>query len=197
MRRLVPALCGLALVGSCAPRQVADTLAPGVTPAEVALGPAAGPGPEAADVTLPSDLVRGMWERRVTGGRVRVSFDNQTIRIAVVEDRGGREVFYVQGRWSPGGPNVLLCEGTAASLVADARAIPELDGAGVFRTRLKLHPPGAISGNDFDLDFTGVSPFSFRMRPAGDGVVIDRFEAENFSDRAKRLCEGRYVRQLP
>jgi hypothetical protein len=28
-----------------------------------------------------------------------------------------------------------------------------------------------------------------------DGLAIDNFEAENFTDRAKRLFEGHYVRE--
>jgi hypothetical protein len=142
-----------------------------------------------------------MWERRVQGGRVRYTLDNHMIRIAAVEDRTGKEAFFVQGQWSLGGTNVLLCTMTDASFTADAHSMPELDGAGVIRTHLSVSPPAflglpvQVDSVPLQLQSTGEKSFSFRLRPAGDGVVIDRFEAEHFTDRAKRLFEGTYVRE--
>lgn len=201
MRRLVPALLGLALFGGCAPRPVADIVPPGASAAEIALGPAGVPGAPESDAPLPEALLRGMWERRVQGGRVRYSLDRHMIRIAAVEDRTGKEAFFVQGQWSLGGTNVLLCAVTDASFAADSRSIPELDGAGVIRAQLSISPPALtglpiqVESVPLQLQSTGEKSFSFRLRPAGDRIVIDRFEAEHFTDRTKRLFEGTYVRE--
>jgi hypothetical protein len=192
MRRLVPAVLALALCAGCArPRSDDSAHVANASPAEIALGPSGVRGPAAEDGPVPEALLRGMWERPVNGGRVRYSLDNHMIRIAVI-DRAGKEAFYVQGQWALGGTNVLVCQGTGSAFLVDSRLVPELGGADVIRSR--THVEGGPLGT-WTTEFNAVGPFSFRLRPSGDGVVIDGFEAENFTDRAKRLFEGHYVRE--
>jgi hypothetical protein len=194
MRRLIPAVLALAVCAGCArPRSADSGHVVHANPSEVALGPAAVPAPAAEDGPVPDALLRGMWERPVEGGRVRYSLDeNQVIRIAVI-DRNGKEAFYVVGQWSLGGTNMFLCRGTGAAFFADSRNVPELGGADVIRSR--THFEGAPLVGNWTTEFNAVGSFSFRVRPAGDALVIDRFEGANFTDRAKRLFEGRYVRE--
>jgi len=187
MRRLIPAVLGLVLLAGCAPRPPAEVVG-GASSAEVALGPVGVRGPGSQDGQpapengfLPLALLEGTWERRVVGGRVRYSFDQRTIRIAVVEEGSGREAFYVQGQWSLSGQNILICQATGAALTADSRSIPELDGAGVMRSHT------FFEDGSFTMQLSEIGSFSFRMRRAGAGAVIDRFEGENFTDRTKRL----------
>jgi hypothetical protein len=201
MRRFIPAVLGFGLFAGCASPRSGDCASVNAGPAEIALGPVGvrGPGspagqPAADDGPISEALLTGTWERRVEGGRVRCTLDNHMIRLAVVEDRGGKEAFYVQGQWTIGGRNVLLCEMNDAALIADARSVPELDGADVIRSHVSFNLP-ALTGVAIEVESVEGKSFSFRVRPAGDGVVIDRFESAVLTDRAKRLFEGRYVRE--
>jgi hypothetical protein len=197
MRRPIPAVLGLVLLAGCAPRPAAEVVG-GAGAAEVALGPGGVRGLDGLDSLsapdggfLPLAALEGTWERPAAGGRVRYAFDQRTVRLAVLEEHSGREAFYVLGQWSLSGRNILICQATSASLTADAHAIPELDGAGVVRTH------SFFEDGTFTMQLSEVGSFSFRMRRAGDGVVVDRFEGENFTDRTKRLFEGRYRRPAP
>jgi hypothetical protein len=203
MRRLIPVVLGLGLFAGCAPPRSGDFATMNASPAEVALGPVGvrAPGspagqPAADDGPLSDALLAGTWERHVEGGRVRCSLDGQKIRLDVIEDRTAKEAFFVQGTWALGGRNVLLCRIKDAASGAGARSVPELDGADVLGWHVSINPP-ALSGVAITDEPIGNMSFSFRLRPAGDGVVIDRFESDSLTDRAKRLFEGRYARATP
>jgi len=189
-RRLIPAVLGLALFGSCAPQRTSDLAPAGTSAAEMALGPGRGTAPD--DPLLPVAVLQGVWERRVDGGGARCSFDGDKIHLAAVVDRSGKEAFFVQGRWKLAGRNVLVCEETDTSPSVDSRSIPGLSGAEVIQcsTWLESSP---FWGSVFS-EPKQVPTFSFHLRQVGDGVVIDRFESENFTDRAKRFLEGSYQR---